>query len=123
MAAPMVVCCLLLNQTTRKQLDPVLFQFFKAFPTPQALLDCGENPSVIRTIIAPLGLQEKRTQTLLRFTHEFLHKDWQSLKDLHGVGEYANEAHNIFCLGVTHSGLIEDHALNWYVDWKLSEGQ
>ena len=148
----LLVCCLLLNLTTRKQLDPVLYHFFETFPTPESLLGCENNQNKILRIIAPLGLQSRRTQTLLRFSKEFL--EWRRLKqkqlpfaepkenkeeeqmsleksrsvrDLHGVGRYAQQAYDIFCLrkvkGTKQQAAVEDHALNWYLDWALEPSE
>jgi methyl-CpG-binding domain protein 4 len=128
----LLVCCLLLNLTTRKQLDPVLYNFFGAFPTPESLLQCENNQNKICQIIAPLGLQRRRTQTLLRFSQEFLEwrKRWNTnntsmeVKGLHGVGDYAQQAFEIFCLRKVKGpklGAVDDHALNWYLDWALKQ--
>ncbi|QDZ23297.1 DNA glycosylase [Chloropicon primus] len=116
----LLVCCLLLNQTTRKQLDIALLHFFERFPTPESLLSCSERQNEIEGAISPCGLQRKRTATLLKFTKEFLEKDWVEPRELHGVGAYAQEAYEIFCLGKLNPNIpVPDHALNWYVEYKL----
>ena len=41
----LLVCCLLLNQTTRKQLDLVLVRFFERFPEPQVRTNAHTSTS------------------------------------------------------------------------------
>ena len=112
----LLVCCLLLVQTTRKQLDPVLARFFCKFPGPRELLKarCGD----IESLILPLGLQKKRSKTLLQFSKEFVEKEWISPRELHGIGDYGEAAYDIFYRGKVALP-VQDHALNWYVEWKL----
>lgn len=115
----LLVSCILLNQTTRRQLDPVLTDFFEHFPDPRAFLDHSDRQNVIERVISPLGLQRRRTETLLRFTREFVEKKWTDPTQLHGVGAYASAAYDIFCLGrLDPKAALADHALNWYVEWR-----
>ena len=109
----LLLCCIFLNQTTRNQLDVVLMHFFERWNTPEKLLQARQDE--IEGVIAPLGLQRRRTETVLRFTKEFLEKDWTDPLELHGIGEYAKAAYEIFCLGVIRPS-PQDHALNWYAD-------
>ena len=70
----LLLCCIFLNQTTRNQLDVVLMHFLERWNTPEKLLQARQDE--IEGVIAPLGLQRRRTETVLRFTKEFLEKDW-----------------------------------------------
>jgi len=99
----LLVCCILLNKTTRRQLDPVLFRFFERFPNAPALL--AAEPYAIQQVISPLGLQRKRTQTLLAFSRAFLSPGWTRVADLPGIGAYAEMAYNVFHLGTLPVGL------------------
>jgi methyl-CpG-binding domain protein 4 len=63
----------------------------------------------------------KRTQTLLRFTREYLAGEWDQVIDLFGCGKYANDAWRIFCVGDWRDVEPNDHALNMYHEW-LREG-
>lgn len=114
-----LISCLLLNLTTRKQVDGVIFELFERYPTPTSLLNADSTE--LQTLIKPLGMWRKRTQTLLRFTREYLAGEWDQVIDLFGCGKYANDAWRIFCVGDWQDVEPNDHALNMYHEW-LREG-
>ncbi|KAG7155269.1 methyl-CpG-binding domain protein 4-like 2 [Homarus americanus] len=35
---------------------------------------------------------------LIRFSEEYLTKDWIYPKELHGIGKYGNDSYRIFCV-------------------------
>ena len=110
-----LVACLLLNLTTRRQVDGVIHELFKKYPNPQSL---GAAEDIeLQDMIKPLGMQRKRSATLRRFSNEYLTKAWRQAIDLHGCGKYANDCWKIFCLGDWRNVQPNDHALNKYVDW------
>ena len=111
----LLVSCLLLNLTTRKQVDSVIHEFFKRWPIPASLLDADEQE--LQELIKPLGMWRKRSKTLKRFTKEYLTEEWQSPKDLYGCGKYADDAWRIFCMGEWATVKPNDHALNNYHNW------
>ena len=111
----LLVSCLLLNLTTRKQVDSVIHEFFKRWPVPASLL--GADEQELQKLIKPLGMWRKRTKTLKRFTEEYLTMEWQSPKDLYGCGKYADDAWRIFCMGEWTEVEPNDHALNNYHNW------
>ena len=110
-----LVACLLHNLTTRKQVDKVYQQLFQKYPTPEWLRDADEIE--LQSIIKPLGMWRRRTKTLIRFSKEYLEKDWNSAIELYGCGKYADDCHKIFCLGAWRNVLPTDHALNRYHEW------
>ena len=110
-----LVSCMLLNQTTRTQLEKVRGTFFQKWPTPQALLQ--SSPEEIGEVIKPLGFWRRRPKSLLKFSEQYLNKDWNDPKELHGVGKYASDAWHIFIKGDWNTVQPNDHALNWYHDW------
>jgi len=110
-----LVACLLHNLTTRKQVDKVYHRLFEAYPTPKRM-GCAEVQELQR-IIKPLGMWKKRSKTLIRFSQEYLEKDWKQASDLYGCGKYANDCHRIFCLGEWKDVTPSDHALNRYHGW------
>lgn len=110
-----LVACLMLNLTSRKQVDGVIDEFFRRWPVPEALVDADEFE--LSTLIKPLGMWRKRTKTLLRFTKEYLAGDWKEAKELYGCGKYANDAWHIFCKGNWQQVEPNDHALNNYHDF------
>eukprot|EP01084_Bolivina_argentea_P235814 396678_1 len=114
----LLLSCIMLNKTTRYQVDPVLDEFLRVFPTPEAV--CDGSTDVLETIIRPLGLA-KRVQIIVRFSREFLEgDDWKNnSRVLHGVGQYACDAYEIFCRGGWKKGKLvpADDTLRMYMDW------
>ena len=117
----LLVSCLLLNLTTRKQVDSVIHEFFKRWPVPGSLL--GADEQELQELIKPLGMWRKRSKTLKRFTEEYLTGEWQTPKDLYGCGKYADDAWRIFCVGEWIEVKPSDHALNNYHKWLRNNEQ
>ncbi len=107
-----LVCCILLNLTTHKQVRKVLPGLFKKYPEPDFMALAEEEE--LRVILQPLGLSNKRAKTLVRFSKEYLTLDWATAKDLYGCGKYADDAWHIFCVGDWENIAPKDHALNYY---------
>ena len=82
-----LVCCLLLNLTTHKQVRKILHELFRKYPGPASMAIAKEED--LKDLLRPLGLVNKRAKTLIRFSHEYLTKDWKTAKDLYGCGKYA----------------------------------
>ena len=105
----MLVVCLMLNQTSRKQVEPMIATFFQLFPTPEAVAEGSEEH--LRAILKPLGLVNRRIKTLKKFSEEFVTKKWDAVIELYGCGKYANDAHRIFIKGEWQDVEPNDHAL------------
>lgn len=117
-----LVACLLLNLTTRKQVDKVIDDLFEKYPTPEALSIAEEGD--LHEMLRTLGMWRKRAKTLIRFSKEYLAGDWVTAKDLYGCGKYADDAWHIFCVGDWHNVDPNDHALNDYHNFlKVEYGQ
>lgn len=110
-----LVACIMLNQTTRKQLDKVVDTFFQKWPNANALLQAADDE--IQDVIKPLGFWSRRTKSLKRFSSEYMNKNWNEPIELHGIGKYANDAWKIFIVGNWQSVEPQDHALNKYHNW------
>jgi len=108
----MLMCCLCLNLTTRKQVEPVVTRLFERWPSAKALCeaDDGELSGVIRS----LGMWKKRTRTLKRFSEAYDAEGWSDVSELPGVGKYARDSHMIFSLGRWREVSPKDHALSEY---------
>ena len=104
--------CLLLNQTTRKQVDKVIDELFHSYPGPASMATAKDED--LYSIIRSLGMAERRTATLKRFSHEYMTKQWKSPKELYGCGKYAEDTWLIFCEGKWAQVEPSDHALNNY---------
>jgi len=118
----LLVGCILLNKTSRKQVDRVRDELFQKWPTPQHL--ALASPTELEALLKPLGLHRQRTRTLKRFS-----EDWLSLMErceyfppghglvaqLHGVGKYALDSYRIFVEGDLHGVGPEDSVLREYL--------
>eukprot|EP00520_Triparma_pacifica_P013562 CAMPEP_0118657720 /NCGR_PEP_ID=MMETSP0785-20121206/14174_1 /TAXON_ID=91992 /ORGANISM="Bolidomonas pacifica, Strain CCMP 1866" /LENGTH=187 /DNA_ID=CAMNT_0006550667 /DNA_START=66 /DNA_END=626 /DNA_ORIENTATION=- len=122
----LLLTCILLNRTTRRQVDKVIDEFFEAWPTYQALLENGTRSS-ISVCIQPCGMWMKRAEHILRYSLEYKSLDTTSdtselgeaeVKGLTGCGDYAWDAYRIFVKGETEGFVSKDHALNMYMEWK-----
>ena len=110
-----LVCCLCLNLTTRKQMEPVVEVLFQKWPDADSLSKA--NDADLEEVIKTLGMQKKRTQTLKKMSAQFHEGKWSNVLQLHGVGKYASDAYRIFVLGEWQSVQPNDHALNAYHDF------
>lgn len=91
------VCCVLLNQTTGRQVRPVLADLLASWPRP---LDLGTaRVDDVLPVIRSLGFGPSRSDTLIRLSFGFLFGDWRDMRELRGVGRYAEDALRLFCLG------------------------
>jgi methyl-CpG-binding domain protein 4 len=92
-----LVCCIMLNCTSRKQVDRVREEFFKRYPTPDSAILA--KPEEMAELIAPLGFRNKRTSTIKRFSSDWLTLQWSEPKELYGIGKYAQDSWDIFYKG------------------------
>jgi len=113
-----LVTCLLLNQTSRKQVEPMIERFFQRYPSPEVLAHADQEE--LYHYIKALGLANKRVKTLKRFSQEFLEGNWTSAKDLYGCGKYADDTYRIFIVGDWRETSPNDHALSDYHGWLQS---
>jgi endonuclease III len=111
------VACLLLNVTTRKQVDKVWPTLFQEAPGPQELLDLPIERLI--EIIKPLGLYNRRAQRLRQ-----LATAWEKVpfEKLPGVGKYAAQSDKIFFSdNLLWDETVEDGALVGYLDWRRKQ--
>lgn len=90
----MLVGCILLNQTTRVQVDKIREELFSIWP--DALEMGSADPEELARLIKPLGLYNRRARTLIKFSREWTDKEWQDPIELHGIGKYAQDSWEIF---------------------------
>lgn len=110
-----LVSCLMLNCTSRRQVEKVIRPFFDKWPTPEDLLKADLQE--VKRIISPLGFGQRRSETLVKLATAFIKDDWTDARQLPGVGEYAGRAYDIFCRGIIGSEPPKDHALVDYWRW------
>lgn len=90
----MLIGCILLNQTTRTQVDKVRNELFDMWP--DAIEMGNADPLSLAEMIKPLGLYNRRAKTLIKFSQDWTDKDWKEPIELHGIGKYAQDSWEIF---------------------------
>jgi endonuclease III len=122
----MLMVCFMLNQTSHKQVDQVRHEFFDRFPTPEALVEAEE--SEIASMIKTLGFYNRRAKSWKEFSKQWIDavEEYGTsvpisvLEEMRGVGRYALDSWKVF--QVIHYVIeVDDHVLNWYVDWARQE--
>lgn len=92
-----LVAAILLNQSRRSVVwDNTLYKLFELWPTPEALAKSDDR---LETLLQPHGFQNVKAKRLRRMCEDFLEWDGVDAKKLHGVGQYAFDAHRIFVKG------------------------
>jgi endonuclease III len=122
----MLMVCFMLNQTSHKQVDQVRHEFFDRFPTPEALVAAEE--SEIASMIKTLGFYNRRAKSWKEFSKQWIEAveeygtsvPLSVLEDMRGVGRYAMDSWKVFQL-FQYDTEVDDHVLNWYVDWARQE--
>jgi len=110
----MLVCCIMLNCTSRKQVDHVREKFFRRYPTPQSVVSASSGE--MEEIISLLGFKNKRANTIKRFSKEWIEADWKNPIELYGIGKYGQDSWEIFQKG--NLGVFPtDGVLQKYLDW------
>lgn len=109
-----LVCCIMLNCTSRKQVDRVRDEFFRRYPDPG--IASRADLDQMAELIAPLGFRNRRANTIRRFSNDWLTLEWQEPKELYGIGKYAQDSWDIFYKGDLQ---VEptDGVLRKYLTW------
>jgi len=111
-----LVACMMLNCTSRKQVERVLPEFIRRWPDPQAFLTATTYE--VAALCRPLGFAQRRTEGLFRMTRAFVAGGWTDARELPGIGEYAARAWRIFCRDELGDEAPDDHALTKYYRWR-----
>lgn len=111
-----LVVCMMLNCTTRKQVEKVLPEFIKRWPGPREMLACSREELI--DVIRPLGFANRRASSLLKMTRHYLAGPWHHAKELPGIGIYAARAWEMFCRDITGDEPPVDHALVRVYHWR-----
>jgi methyl-CpG-binding domain protein 4 len=89
----MLVCCILLNLTHRRQVDTIREELFDRYPSPLHM--AFANESELSHKLKPLGFYNKRAKTLKRMSLEYV-RGFKKPKELHGIGKYGSDSWEIF---------------------------
>jgi methyl-CpG-binding domain protein 4 len=111
----LLVSCVFCNLTKRVVAEPIMWQFFERWPTPEEAAEADE--SEIAELLKKLGLHRRRARTLKVMSQQFIDGNWLEPDELYGIGKYANDAYHIFCIGDWWNVMPKDHALSWYHEW------
>ncbi len=91
----MLVCCMLVNLTNRKQVDTVRNELFSKYPTLEDMMKAEHSDLV--DIIKPLGLYNTRAERLVKMSEGYVN-GFNDVTELYGIGEYAKDSWEIFQL-------------------------
>uniref|UniRef100_A0A2H6N6K6 Methyl-CpG-binding domain protein 4 n=1 Tax=Micrurus carvalhoi TaxID=3147026 RepID=A0A2H6N6K6_9SAUR len=111
----LLIATIFLNKTSGKMAIPVLWEFFKKYPSPKVARTA--NWKEMSELLKPLGLYELRAKTIVKFSDEYLVKQWKYPIELHGIGKYGNDSYRIFCVNEWKEVQPQDHKLNIYHSW------
>lgn len=111
----LLIGTIFLNRTTGKAAIPLLWKFFNKWSNPDEARKA--DPAAVSKLLTPLGLNKKRAQIIIRFSDEYLSKDWKYPEQLHGIGKYGNDSYRIFCVNEWKQVQPRDHKLNDYHNW------
>jgi adenine-specific DNA glycosylase len=114
----LLVVCILLNQTDgKRQVKPILADFFERWPDEEVFLRAPEGD--VKKMIRSLGFQNIRYTRIRRMS-----VDWCQGKrppeKLYGIGKYAEDSYKLFVKGEI-VGNVEDKELTKYVQWASSQ--
>jgi len=92
----LLVACVLLNRTTRRQVDGIRDELFSRWSTPEALGAADEIE--LAKLLYPLGFYNRRATSLKKLASAWLTADIarDGVESLPGVGKYAADSWAIF---------------------------
>uniref|UniRef100_H0X289 Methyl-CpG-binding domain protein 4 n=1 Tax=Otolemur garnettii TaxID=30611 RepID=H0X289_OTOGA len=111
----LLIATIFLNRTSGKMAIPVLWEFLEKYPSAEIARTADWRD--ISELLKPLGLYDLRAKTIIKFSDEYLTKQWKYPIELHGIGKYGNDSYRIFCINEWKQVHPEDHKLNKYHDW------
>ena len=110
----MLVCCLMLNLTSHKQVRPIIDGFFRRWPDAETASLANEIE--MKEYLKSLGMYNKRAKTIIRMSKQF-QEGFSHPKELHGCGKYASDSDAIFYQGKWKEVIPNDGALKRYIDF------
>ena len=89
----MLVCCILLNQTTNQQVRKVLPDLFSLISNPEAAIEI--SPYLIQSVIRSTGFSKIKTERIVAMSSKWL-EGFKEVQELPGIGRYASDSWKIF---------------------------
>ena len=114
-----LISCMMLNQTSRKQVEKVLPEFQRRWGHPRQFM--AADAADVVELCKSLGFANRRTINMRKMTEAYLAGGWEDVRDLPGIGEYAARAWEIFCQGTIGDAEPKDHALKDYWRWYIQQ--
>lgn len=108
------VACVLLNRTSRKQVESVIRLFIEKWSTPESVINTSEQE--LAAVIKNLGFSNRRARTLKLLAESYVRRDNCDVNKLPGIGTYAASSWRLF-FGDGRVHEVEDHALKLYNDY------
>jgi endonuclease III len=111
-----VLCCAIcLNLCTGRAFESVHHDLFALWPTPLHMATA--NSEDLRCLLSQLGLQNRRTVSLIRMSTAYACLwDGSDPADLPGIGKYGSDSYRIFVRGQLDVGPT-DKELRKYLEW------
>lgn len=91
-----MVCCILLNRTSRKQVDKIRQELFNRYPNIQDLAHA--DLIELEYLLQPLGLYHQRALSLKIFARQFCNDKQLDYQKLRGIGKYALDSYRLFVM-------------------------
>ncbi|XP_006894550.1 PREDICTED: methyl-CpG-binding domain protein 4-like [Elephantulus edwardii] len=111
----LLIATIFFNRTSGKMAIPVLWEFLEKYPSAEVARSADWRD--VSELLKPLGLYDLRAKTIVKFSDEYLTKQWKYPIELHGIGKYGNDSYRIFYVDEWKQVHPEDHKLNKYHDW------
>ncbi|KYO24893.1 methyl-CpG-binding domain protein 4 [Alligator mississippiensis] len=111
----LLIATIFLNKTSGKMAIPALWEFLEKYPSPEVTRTADWKE--VSELLKPLGLYELRAKAIIKFSDEYLSKQWKYPIELHGIGKYGNDSYRIFCVNEWKEVHPQDHKLNIYHAW------
>nr|XP_013217611.2 methyl-CpG-binding domain protein 4 isoform X2 [Ictidomys tridecemlineatus] len=92
----LLIATIFLNRTSGKMAIPVLWEFLEKYPSAEVARTADWRD--VSELLKPLGLYDLRAKTIIKFSDEYLTKQWKYPIELHGIGKYGNDSYRIFCV-------------------------
>lgn len=110
------VAVILLNQTRGSQVRRIIFDFLEKYPNPDKFL--SESPVIMKWLIKPLGLGERRYSNLLGMVSVIYYEvPIKEYTEIPGIGKYGSDSLKIFIDGRLDIE-VEDKELKAYLERK-----
>jgi hypothetical protein len=115
------VICIMLNCTSRKQVEPVAKLFFEHYPDAPSYIRAYTNSSdlnVLHSLLKSLGFKARRAERLYKFSVDYTNNC--PIASCFGIGEYANTCDQMYFEKNFETTPPKDGALvkvwNWIVN-------